>query len=430
MRATSGSNPVKMTSLQYGTNVSHVIRGVPVSGGSCTVGPVEADASPADYEITSAFTFTPSSERTYLQGGDISRLNMELDHGVTYKVGGAATDLVDLAVENGWNWVRIRVFNDPGNSSYVPSKYMTAGYVNKADAVALAKKAKDAGMQVMLSFHYSDYWTDPLIQNVPHAWTGYTESQLQTAVADFTTEVLEAMAAQSALPDYVSLGNEVNSGMFFGGNADHTGYDNTYRYNRTAYAGFFKSGAAAVKAVSSSIKTVVHLTNPFTSSVEQMLDAMNSASASYDIIGLSYYPYWTEKTVGEFVTRAGSLSSSYNKDIVIMETGFNWNTVTYYNDAGQLVDNRPYESIYPASEENQRNYLQELSNGVKGSDRIIGFLYWDPLTVKLNTWSGMNYMEGGTSHSNHDNGTVTQNSALFDFEGNRLDAWDAFKYNN
>lgn len=422
--AQSGGNPARMTSLQYGTGVEHVIRGVQVSGGSCTVTFTEA-AGAAAWARTSDITYTPSSAYTFLQGGDISRLNLELDHGVTYKEGGATKDLVDIAVDNGWNLVRIRVFNDPGNTSYTPSKYMTAGYVNKADAVALTKKAHDKGLQVLLSFHYSDYWTDPLIQNVPHAWSTYNEAQLLQAVYDYTTEVLTAIKAQTTAPEFVSIGNETNSGMLFGGGTNGTGRNSAYLYKWDKFTAFFNRGAQAVRDEAPSARVLVHLSKVFDSSVTNVLSGMAANSADYDLIGLSYYPYWTEKTVSEFVTRADALASSYGKDILVMETGFNWNTVTAYDDPGQLVDNRPYEALYPASAENQRSYLQELCNGLKKSSHILGFLYWDPLTVQLQSWAGMD-----NDGPNHDNGTVTQNSALFDFSGNRLAAWDAFRYNN
>ena len=127
-------------------------------------------------------------------------------------------------------------------------------------------------------------------------------------------------------------------------------------------------------------------------------------------------------------------ANGQEKDIFVLMkelgmTAVNWNTVTYYGSAGQLEDQGYYESIYPASEENQRNYLLELANEIKKSSSVIGYVYRDPVTVKLSTWSYTYYGTSG-SISNYDNGTINQNAALFDFNGNRLAAWDAFKYNN
>ena len=419
-----------MTSLQYGTSVQHVIRGVLVSGGSCTLSTTAAGSSPASYSIdASSITYTPSSAYTFLQGGDYSRLNMMLTGGASYKENGSTKDAVQIAADNGWNLVRLRVYNDPGNSSYSPSSYMSPGFVNKADALRLAKKAKDAGMDVLLSFHYSDYWTNPSSQNVPHEWSGYSESQLKTAVYNFTKEVLDAMNSQGTLPAYVSIGNETNSGLLFGGGTDGSNTNSSYYAKYDKYVAFFNQGAQAVREVSSSIKVVTHLTSP-NGTASYVLGQMKNYGADYDVIGISYYPYWTESmSAAALCSAADGWASTYGKEVLIMETAVNWNTVSYYGDAGQLKDQGYYESTYPASEENQRNYLQELANEIKKSSSVIGYLYWDPVPVKLSNWTYTYYGTSG-SISNYDNGTINQNAALFDFEGNRLSAWDAFKYNN
>ncbi len=427
VEAQSGTLPARRTSLCYGSEQQHVIRGVQVSGGSCRVRTVEA-ASPATYSLSS-FTFTPSSAFTLLQGGDISRLNMMLDHGVVYREDGSVKDAVDIAADNGWNLVRLRVFNDPGNLAYYPSSCMTKGYVNAQDALKLAAKAHAKGLQILLSFHYSDYWTDALHQNVPHEWTSYNESQLLQAVYDFTADVLSRMMQQGTQPAFVSVGNETNSGMLFGGGTDGKNTNAAYMRQYDKFVAFFNQGAAAVRGICPGPKVVVHAANP-TKGIGWFFNHLANYGADYDIIGLSYYPFWSGATVAEFVSVAEGFAASYGRDVLIMETGFNWNTVTYYGDAGQLADQGPYESLYPASPENQRNFLQELSVGVKNARHILGYLYWDPLTCPLKTWSGMDHDENGYSVPNHDNGTVTQNSSLFDFNGNRLPAWDAFRYNN
>ncbi len=426
--ASSGTGISRMTPLRYGSSVRHVIRGVPVSGGSCTLSTVAPDGTPAEFSV-SGIEYTPSSEWTWLQGGDFSRLNMELEHGVSYRYGGSEADPVDVAVENGWNAVRLRVFNDPGNTSYVPSAYMTAGYVCLADMLKLARKAKKAGLKILLSLHYSDYWTDPLIQNVPHEWASLDEAGLQKAVYDYTYEVLLEMLSQNTPPAYVAIGNETNTGMLYGGGTNGRGYNTAYRNNPAKFAAFFNKGAQAVRELVPEAGVVLHLANPH-SNLGSLLSSLNTNSLDYDILGISYYPFWSDMTAEQFVTRADSFAATAGRKVFVMETGFNWSNVTSYGDAGQLENQGPYESVYPASPENQRNYLQELLVELKKSSSVIGVFYWDPLTVRLNTWSGMDHYEGGSLVPNHDNGTVTQNSALFDYGGNALDAWKAFRYNN
>jgi hypothetical protein len=62
---------------------------------------------------------------------------------------------------------------------------------------------------------------------------------------------------------------------------------------------------------------------------------------------------------------------------MIMETGYNWTPKLPDGSNGQLVDNGPYNYIYPSSGEGKKNFLYECFNGLKAADngRIIGDLY-------------------------------------------------------
>ncbi len=415
-----GAN-TKMTALQYGTGVQHIIKGVRVSGGSCVMSVVEADSSPATYSITSSWTFTRSSEYTFLKGGDISRVSMCEEHGGKYYMGSAQKDGIALIGENGFNIVRIKIMNDPGNSSYSPSKYMSS-YSNLSDAVSQAVRAKAAGMQVLLTLYYSDYWADATNQFIPHEWSGKSEAQLRTAVYDFTYNVMTTMIAAGVTPDYVAIGNEINCGLLFGGTS-YSGSRNSYWCNWSSCVGFFNQGYAAVKAASSSTQVVCHLANPQNSRARGVFQSLKNNGINYDIAGISYYPYWNDLKASEFVSAAESIYSAFGKKVLVMETALNWNDKDYWGYSGQLVDNGPYESVYPAGEESQKNYLLELSNQLKLADDgcILGYLYWDPMIVLMTSESGL---------GNDDKGHNNINASLFNYSWKALSAFDAFRYNN
>ena len=423
--ASSGSNPVRKTPLRYGTDILHMIRGVKVSGGKCTVETHALGHSPAEFSL-SDFSFSPGAEWNWLQGGEMSRLNMELDYGVTYKENGKVKDPVQIAVDNGWNFVRLRIYNDPGNPDYYPSNCMTAGYTCVEDMLKLARKASAAGLQILLTLHYSDYWSDPGQQIVPHEWNGYTESQLKQAVYDYTVDVLSRMVAQGTPPQFVAVGNELNKGMFFGRDTHHYYFDNLPKL-----VSFFNEGARAVRETVPSAKVIFHLTNIQAKDViDYKLSKVKALKIDYDILGLTYYPFWTHLTNEQFVALAEQYSSTSGKKVIVMESGINWNPVTYYNDEGQLKNQGPYDDIYPPTEEGQRNYIEEELVELKKSSCVVGMIYWDPYTVRLLNFDGMDHLEDGVMVPNHDNGTITQNAAMFDFSGNMLDVWNAFKYNN
>ncbi|MEI4573111.1 glycosyl hydrolase 53 family protein, partial [Klebsiella pneumoniae] len=78
--------------------------------------------------------------------------------------------------------IRLRVWVNP-----------TDGWCNTKDVVAKALRAKNAGMKILLDFHYSDWWADPGKQNKPAAWVGQNVAQLQGSVYNHTTDVLKAM---------------------------------------------------------------------------------------------------------------------------------------------------------------------------------------------------------------------------------------------
>ena len=62
--------------------------------------------------------------------------------------------------ENGFDFARIRVLNNPGkghgNEHYLPEGYQEI----PDDCLAMARRAKDKGMQIEFTFAYSDTWSD------------------------------------------------------------------------------------------------------------------------------------------------------------------------------------------------------------------------------------------------------------------------------
>jgi len=123
---------------------------------------------------------------------------------------------------------------------------LPAGIQNEADILALAKRAKAKGMQLLLTFHYSDFWSNGEVQYIPHAWKDMDAEQMTKALYDFTYQFMEKMKAQGTTPEYVSLGNETQAGMLYplGGPLaqplDYTLVENL--------AAFYNAGYDAVKA--------------------------------------------------------------------------------------------------------------------------------------------------------------------------------------
>lgn len=73
----------------------------------------------------------------------------------------------------------------------------------------------DAGLELWLDFHYSDWWADPGHQAKPAAWSNLSLPQLTVAIQDFSHSAVAALVAQGTPPSIVQVGNEINAGMLW-----------------------------------------------------------------------------------------------------------------------------------------------------------------------------------------------------------------------
>jgi len=404
----------KITSLPVTEKWTQVIvRGIDVVHGQLTIG-IYSNANANNWcrldEINIVKDDHPYS---LLKGGDISELNYVESKGGKFYENGHEKDCLDILKNNGFNIVRLRLYNDPGNPNYSPSNKLPTGFQNPSDILNLAKRAKNAGMKILLTFHYSDYWTNASIQYKPHEWENLTYDDLKNAVYNFTYDFMMKMKDQGTIPQFVALGNETDCGILFP--------DGSYQ-NFAKLAELYNQGYNAVKAVSPDSKVIIHLSDAGNQTkYDWYFGELNRSGARYDIIGASYYPFWTKKTTTEIREWANYVSTKFNKDIFILETGYNWNPTLPSGYSGQLSNNGPYENIYPSTPLGQKNFLLELFSEIKKAQNgcIVGCLYWDPIMIEV---PGIGWELGAPN--------VVSNSTLFDFSGNSLEALDAFEYNN
>ena len=123
-------------------------------------------------------------------------------NGARYFQDGRQGDAMELLSANGMNLVRLRLYNDPGKYSY-KGYSLEPGIQDEQDILRLAKRAKAAGMQLLLTFHYSDYWTNGEDQFLPHAWENMDAAEMAKALYDFTYQFMEKMKAQGGKAERV-----------------------------------------------------------------------------------------------------------------------------------------------------------------------------------------------------------------------------------
>jgi len=258
----------------------------------------------------SSFTFlktTVQKENEKMLGADISFLPELESKGMKFYDKGMQKDAIEILKDHGFNYIRLRIFNDPAvDSGYSPKK----GFCDLEHTKAMALRIKKANMKFFLDFHYSDTWADPGKQFKPFAWKNFDFEQLKTAVYDFTKKVMNELKNQGTLPDMVQVGNEINHGMI---------WPDGYFSHPDTLAAFIKSGVAAIKEISPSTKIMLHIACGGQNQESRIfLDKMLARNVQFDIIGESYYPQW-HGTLQQLDSNLIDLTKSYKQDVIVAE---------------------------------------------------------------------------------------------------------------
>lgn len=220
---------------------------------------------------------------------------------------GQEVDAVELLKNHGFNYIRLRIFVNPENEEgYSPEQ----GFCGLDHTLAMARRIKDAGMGILLDFHYSDYWADPQQQNKPLAWADLDYEALKVAMSDYTASVLRAMESQGTLPDMVQIGNEINHGLLWP--EGHIG-------NLDQLAGLLQAGVEGTEAVNPGMPVMMHIAlGGQNDEARFWLDNMIARGVEFDVIGISYYPRW-HGTLEDLHSNLHDLVDRYNKPINVVE---------------------------------------------------------------------------------------------------------------
>ena len=352
-----------------------------------------------------------------IKGMDVSTLIEEEACGAVYFDGGVQGDALGILKKYGTNYVRLRLWNDPYDENGEP---YGAGTNDLDKTITLAKRAKALGMKVLLDFHYSDFWADPGKQNVPKAWKNFTKEQLTSAVYGYTVFCLTKMQENGVLPDMVQVGNEITNGLL---------WPMGKKPNFDEIAGFVSSGIRAVRSVDKDIPVMIHLDNGgFNSMYVEWFDNYMCRGEDFEIIGLSYYPFW-HGTLDELSFNMKDMAARYGKKIVVAEVsmGFSMEDYRKYEGNANLMGmaTRPEllkKLTYPMTPEGQADFMQDVMERIAEVPGGLGFFYWEPAWIPVPgcgwaTEAALRYTgEKGPG------GNEWANQALFDYVGNALPA--------
>ncbi|MBR1520722.1 MAG: glycosyl hydrolase 53 family protein [Bacteroidaceae bacterium] len=309
------------------------------------------------------------AQNAFNLGGDISVLPQYEKANTPYYTS-AGTKIPDVLtyMKNTckWNSMRVRLFVTP-DSKTDPQVVQDLEYVKN-----LGKRIKEAGMDFLLDFHYSDTWADPDNQAIPSTWKSNTSNAvLQDSLYGYTKRCLEYLVENNATPDFVQIGNEVSYGMLWRTNNDRC-YSNSTTSTWKRFTDFLSSAAKAVREVTPEAKIVLHVERSGDANATvNFYNTMKNNGVDYDIIGLSYYPFWHGylSTLSTTLTR---LASSFpDKPVQIVETAYYYQwfpTKDVTNTTGTWADT-------PAG---QQAFIEDLCTELAKHNNVTGLYYWFP----------------------------------------------------
>lgn len=304
--------------------------------------------------FNSCATSQQATKNTFAKGADVGWLpQMEATGYQFYDSNGEKKDCLQLLKDRGMNSIRLRVFVNPNDDK-------ASGHCSKEETIAMALRAQKMSMRVMIDFHYSDSWADPAKQNKPAAWKNHTFTELLSDVYKHTFDVINSLKKAGVTPEWVQIGNEIPGGMLWPDGSTE---------NWLQLGQLLNKGYDAVKAVDQNIKVIVHVDEGNNNAkFRTFFDNATAQKVRYDVIGLSYYPYWIKKdyseTIADLQFNLNDMAQRYNKEVMIVEVG----------GEDDKIQNT-YELLVAT--------IKAVKNVT--NNKGIGVLYWEPQGAR--SWS-------------------------------------------
>lgn len=379
----------------------------------------------------------------FIRGVDISSVLAEEASGVVYyNEAGQEQDIFQTLAENGVNYVRVRVWNDPYDEN---GKGYGGGNCDTAAAAEIGRRAAERQMKLLVNYHYSDFWADPSKQMCPKAWEGMGVEEKAETLYTFTAESLREILDAGADIGMVQIGNEINNGM-----AGETSW--------SARGLLLQAGARAVRDVSEERGKEIRIAVHFTDIADQdgtlaMAQKLKEKEVDYDIFAVSYYPFW-HGTMENLTDTLRKVNAAYGKDVLVVENSYPYTT----GDGDGTANSIGASDIlpeYPATAQGQAEEIRDVCAAVAAvGDAGLGYFYWEPAWLPVNVWEKGADDADGTLAANREaweekgsgwassyaskydpkdagkyyGGSSWDNQALFDYSGHPLESLKVFRY--
>ncbi len=310
-----------------------------------------------------------------------------------YDYDGTEKDVYEILSENGVNYIRVRVWNDPFDDN---GNGYGGGNCDIENAIKIGKRATQYGMRLLVNFHYSDFWADPVKQMVPKAWQGMNSTQMAEALYEYTKESLQKLVDAGVDVGMVQVGNETN-GYICG----FKGWNDIVK--------LFSAGSKAVREVCPDALVALHFANP-----EKITNYRNYAynlatqQVDYDVFATSYYPFW-HGTLENLSSLMNEISDTYGKKVMVAETAYvnTFEDTDFYGNSGTDA-----VKPYPFTEQGQANHIRALTDAcVNKMNNCIGIFYWEGTWISV---GGSSWQENSAIWEKYGSGWASSYSKEYD----------------
>ena len=370
----------------------------------------------------------------FILGMDASCVPALENSGVKYyDFDGTEKDVYEILSDNGINYIRVRIWNDPYDAN---GNGYGGGNCDLENAIAIGKRATEYGMKLLVDFHYSDFWADPGKQMVPKAWKGMSVDEKAEAIYQFTKECLQQLKKAGVDVGMVQIGNETNGVLCGESSAALGGWKKIMQ--------LISAGSKAVREVCPKAMVAVHFANPENAeSYASYGKNLEYYGVDYDVFASSYYPYW-HGTLDNLAQVLNNIATKYNKKVMVAETSYAYTPEDTDFSGNTIGEGANVVKDYPMTIQGQANLVRDVVDTVVNkTTNGIGVFYWEGtwISVGTNSWEENSakwekYGSGWASSyaAGYDpedagqwyGGCAVENQAFFDENGHVLESLKVF----
>ena len=350
-----------------------------------------------------------------------------------YDYDGTEKDVYEILANNGVNYIRVRVWNDPFDAD---GNGYGGGNCDIDNAIEIGKRATKYGMKLLVNFHYSDFWADPSKQMVPKAWKDMSIDEKSEALYQYTKESLQKLVDAGVDVGMVQIGNETNGSM--------CGEDSTKIGGWQKITQLMSAGSRAVREVCPYALVVVHFANPEkVTNYTSYSKNLDYYGVDYDVFASSYYPFW-HGTLDNLSSVLSNIAETYGKKVMVAETSYAYTSADTDFSGNTIGDGGGIVKDYPFTIQGQANLVRDVIDTVANKTvGGIGVFYWEGTWISVGSESYEHNLALWEKHgsgwassyaSEYDpedagkwyGGCAVENQAFFDEQGKVLESLKVF----